>query len=124
MRDDSAIYIVRPGYTLYWRDLPSGFGSDGGSRIWARAGEFVDATHPVLRLIVRLQKYKVIRLRAGDRIPVGSVLHRHFGPLSVPPSVAKRIHRYDHYPRTKAAPKPVAPTATALVLRDGQAVSV
>ncbi len=66
-------YEVRQGRILFFAD-PSGPGVDKRGNVWAHPGHFVEASHPVLRKIVALQRHKLRQLKEGETIPAGSII--------------------------------------------------
>lgn len=87
---DRQYYAVRLGRYLYWAD-PSAPGVDKRGNLWARPGEFVEASHPVLQTIISTQRHKVRALKPGDTIPEGSILHTEV----TAPLVVGRIRAFD-----------------------------
>ena len=66
-------YEVRQGRILFFAD-PSAPGVDKRGNVWAKPGQFIEASHPVLRRIVALQNQKLRMLKEGDTIPAGSII--------------------------------------------------
>lgn len=64
-------YQVRLGRILFFAD-PSEPGVDRRGNVWAHPGQYVEASHPVLRGIVALQRHKLRQLSEGEVIPAGS----------------------------------------------------
>lgn len=100
--EESHIYQVRQGRYLYFSD-PSSPGVDKAGNVWAHPTEYVDATHPVLRQIIKSQTSKVRRLKPDEVVPKGSIFHTEVAS----PMVAAAIRRYDTA-AGKATPKVLA----------------
>lgn len=66
-------YEVRLGRILFFAD-PSSPGTSRRGNTWAKPGQFVEASHPVLRRIIRTQRHKIRQLKEGETIPAGSII--------------------------------------------------
>lgn len=109
---EQRIYQIRDRRPLLYGDPKIVKGASG---LWAAPGEFVDASHPVLRVIIKGQLHKVRALKPGDVIPEGAVFH---GVDDLPPAVRAMCGEYD---RLAGGEKPV--TAEEMVVgKDGSAV--
>ncbi len=66
-------YQVRIGRILFFAD-PSQPGVARRGNVWANPGQYVEASHPVLRGIIRMQRHKLRQLQEGETIPKGSIV--------------------------------------------------
>ncbi len=84
-------YQVRQGRPLFFAD-PSTPGVDkSGGNLWAAPGSYVEASHPVLKIIIKSQLSKVRRLKDGEVIPKGSIVR----DAQENPAVQAMIRKYD-----------------------------
>ncbi len=83
-------YEVRRGRILFFAD-PTTPGVDRAGNVWAKPGQYVEASHPILQAIIRIQTHKVRRLKEGETIPAGSLVM----DASANPQISRAIAKYD-----------------------------
>lgn len=100
------LFLVKPGRVL----LFPGISRDGNQHLWAKGGDVVDATHPILAAIVAKVEQNVEPLAesALNGRAVNARLH---------PAIAAKMKEYDTRERTR--PQREAEKATAKAQRLG-----